>query len=357
MSAILKAIRAYDSAEKPVEFNFEALDACRIDLANPPPKPIAVFKLGGQQICTAGNITVVSAQAKRGKSAVVGAMIAAVACWEPGADMLADCFGFVAAASGGKAILLFDSEQSKHDSHNLIKRATNRVDLRDFPDNFRCYYLVEFSLRFRREALRAELARAARKCGGIHSVFIDGIADFCLDPNSTEEAFSLVEEIVQLATEYDCPIIVVLHENPARVGEAGKTRGHLGSQLERKAESNLRVEKDGNDVCTIFSDKCRSANIPKDKGARFIWSPIEERHISVSPEDSEEVSAQKRRERETEIRTIFGTQLTPMAWSDLMAKLESKLGIKGSSAERWIRESVGLGSLQKLPGKKGYLAA
>ena len=37
----------------------------------------------------------------------------------------------------------------------------------------------------------------------------------------------------QLAIEYDCVFMTVLHENPN--SDFGKTRGHLGSQLSRKA--------------------------------------------------------------------------------------------------------------------------
>ena len=59
-----------------------------------------------------------------------------------------------------------------------------------------------------------------------------------------------------IATEQNAVVVTVLHENPN--SEYGKTRGHLGSQLERKAESNLRLQKDNTTgVTTIFTEKSR----------------------------------------------------------------------------------------------------
>ena len=84
-----------------------------------------------------------------------------------------------------------------------------------------------------------------------HSVFIDGVADLCKSPNDDIEAFALVEHLAHLAIAYACPLILVLHENPSGL-ETGKTRGHLGSQLERKAESNLRIARDGKSGASIF---------------------------------------------------------------------------------------------------------
>jgi hypothetical protein len=87
--------------------------------------------------------------------------------------------------------------------------------------------------------------------------------------NDPDEAFAFIEEWQQLADKYQMVIVCVRHENPG--SETGKTRGHLGSQLERKAESNLRLLKE--DIVTvIYREKSRGAHIPKDKGPRFHWS-------------------------------------------------------------------------------------
>ena len=209
------------------------LDARRITFENPPPEPIPILKMAGKRISTAGNLTAISAQAKHGKSAAVGAMLAAI-FGEPedGGDFL----GFEAEPANGKAVVHFDTEQSPYDAWQIVARALKRAGISTTPSNFRAYRILDLTAENKLRALRTELARAAKECGGIHSIFIDGVADLTASVNDEIEAIALVQELVILAVQYSCPIICVIHENPAQPGFAGKTRGHLGSHIERKAE-------------------------------------------------------------------------------------------------------------------------
>ena len=112
---------------------------------------------------------------------------------------------------------------------------------------------------------------------------LDGGADLLIDPNDPAESFSFVDELHQLAIRYVTVILSIIHENPSG-GEIGKTRGHFGSQLERKAETNLRLQKDKDDgVTTIFAEKARHAHIPKALGPRFVWSEDEHMHVTAGP--------------------------------------------------------------------------
>ena len=275
--------------------DFTELDARRIHLEQPPPQPVPVFSLLSQQISTAGNLTVISAQAKGGKSAIVGAMIASIMAGPapeidediPDFESQHDLLGFTAASHEGRAVVLFDTEQSPYDAWNLVNRSAQRAGVSGMPVNFRGYSLADVSTDKRRAYLAAEMQRAHQECGGIHSVFIDGVADLCKSPNDDIEAFALVEHLAQLAIAYACPFILVLHENPSGL-ETGKTRGHLGSQLERKAESNLRIAKDGKSGASmIFSERCRHACISRDNALRFAWSTSDGMHMTVEAETKE----------------------------------------------------------------------
>jgi hypothetical protein len=113
--------------------------------------------------------------------------------------------------------------------------------------------------------------------GGIHSVLLDGAADFLKDVNSVEESFAAVERLHKLAIQYETTIVCVIHFNP----ETEKTRGHFGSQLARKAETNLQLSKDKNDVTTVHTSSSRHAHIAKTHGPRFKWSDSEQRHVSL----------------------------------------------------------------------------
>jgi hypothetical protein len=129
------------------------LDARRISLANKPPEPPLVFGLAGHKIATAGNLCVIAAQAKAGKTAAVGAMLARLFA-DPDGD--GDFLGFEAAPPGGKAVVLFDTEQSPFDAWRVMSRTMKRAGREHQPKNFRAYFLLNAQIQERRRALQAE---------------------------------------------------------------------------------------------------------------------------------------------------------------------------------------------------------
>jgi hypothetical protein len=341
--------------------DFTDLDARRIHLEQPPPQPVPVFSLLSQQISTAGNLTVISAQAKGGKSAIVGAMIASIMAadapkvddgddipdFEPEHDLL----GFTAAAHAGRAVVLFDTEQSPYDAWSLVHRSAQRAGVSGMPACFRGYSLADVSTEKRRAYLAAEMQRAQQECGGIHSVFIDGVADLCKSPNDDIEAFALVEHLAQLAIAHACPIILVLHENPSGF-ETGKTRGHLGSQLERKAESNLRIAKDGKSGASmIFSERCRHACISRENALRFAWSTQAGMHTTVEEETKESRTETARQNEQPECQAVFAGHVGQMPYSELKQRLIDVAHISESTAKRRIKHWLSIGLIK--PGSAG----
>ena len=324
------------------------LDSRRVVFETPPPKPVPILKLDGKRISTAGNLTAISAQAKHGKSAAVGAMLAAI-FGEPedGGDFL----GFEAEPANGKAVVHFDTEQSKYDAWQLVSRVLKRAGISRTPLNFRAYAVLDLTAENKLRALRTELARAAKECGGIHSIFIDGVADLAMSVNDEAEAIALVEELVILAVQYACPIICVIHENPAHPGFAGKTRGHLGSQIERKAESNLRVKKDGDEVSVIFSDgKQRGPAIPEATAPRFRYCEQAGMHISAENARGAKAEAAREEMRE-EVREIFNTPeaIAGLSWTDVHKRIEAIHGIKRTGAEKRFDKLKAAGLIKKNP--------
>ncbi len=338
--------------------DFTDLDARRIHLEQPPPQPVPVFSLLSQQISTAGNLTVISAQAKGGKSAVVGAMIASILAadspkaeddddeipdWEPEQDLL----GFTAAAHAGRAVVLFDTEQSPYDAWSLVQRSAQRAGVSAMPGCFRGYSLADVSTERRRAFLAAEMQRAQQECGGIHSVFIDGVADLCKSPNDDIEAFALVEHLAQLAIAHACPIILVLHENPSGL-ETGKTRGHLGSQLERNAESNLRIAKEGKSGASmLFSERCRHACISRDDALRFAWSTPDGMHMTVEPETKESKAETARQTEGMECQAVFAGHLGQMPYSELKQRIMTQIHVAEPTAKRRIKLWLSIGLIKQ----------
>lgn len=338
---------------RPSRLSLADLDARRIKLESPPTKPVPVLTLQGQQVCTAGNLTVLSAQVKSGKSAAVGAIIAATLAADTDNEE-ADTFGFVGSPTGGKAVIHFDTEQSPYDAWQLIRRACNRAGVKTLPTNYRAYSLCDIPTEKRRAFLAEEMERASVECGGIHLVTIDGIADLVRDPNDIPEAFGLVEKIFQLAVQYACPIISVLHENPSTTG-GSKTRGHLGSELERKAESNLRLVKAG-EVTTIFSEKCRSASLPQSQGAKFKWCDHAGMHVTVEADTVDSRRDRKRVEEAEPCNEAFEGTVGSISHGTLRGRVESICGVKSRTAEKRIAEWVAIGLIKK-GSEKGYVKA
>lgn len=275
----------------------DALTARAFDPLNPPPEPAPVFTLGDATVATPGNLFAIQAKAKVGKSAVVGAIIAA------SMDAVGDCLGFGAQNTKGYAVIHFDTEQSPWDHHQGMMRALKRAYRSDAPKWFRSYRVADLPLKQRREYVRLEMERGVTACGGLYCVILDGLGDLCSDPNDTEESLALIDELHQLAIQFNTVIVCVLHENPG--SEIGKTRGHLGSQLERKAETNLRLEKDGDGVTVMFSERARSAFISKEKGPRFAWNDEEKMHTltdaAFTPADRKKKDENAKRKNSAEV--------------------------------------------------------
>jgi hypothetical protein len=314
------------------------LDARRFDFLNPPPPTVPIYTLRDMAIATAGNLTAAQAPVKAGKTALGGAMIGAAMNPEASVDMT---LGIRSPGADGKAIIHFDCEQSPDDHHAVICNALRRAGLGKPPDNLRSYCLTDVRTAYRRAALHAELRRA----GDVFAVFLDGVADLTFSVNDEAEATLLVEELHGLAIEYRCAIICVLHENPG--SDIGKTRGHLGSQLERKQFAGLRMAKDADEITTLWTDRSRKASIPKSQGIRFAYDKEAGLHLPV--ESANDVrSAAAKDELVAFTAAIFqGVPKNGLPWNELVNRIKTTAGISVGGARKRMEKMHAAGIIQK----------
>ena len=293
----------------------------------PPIRPI--YELGGVIISTPGNLTAITAQAKVGKSALVSALTAsAMTPPESGADTLT-AVGYNAE---GKALLYFDTEQSPDDFWHAVNRARRRAKLEAVPIWLQAFTVADLPAQIARKAVAVAMADAAWQFGGIHSVIIDGVADLVLDVNDAEECNGIVAELHSQAIRYDTAILAVIHKNPG----SDKVRGHLGSQIERKAETNLSLERDG-DVTVVWSSKQRRAPIDRETGPRFRWDDEERMHVTA-----ENIS--RPAAKVVELLDLAESVLTPgqrATWKELLEALQAARSTPDrtpvrTTVERWI---------------------
>ena len=240
----------------------------RFDPDAPPPRDQVCLTIGGIPIGARGNITVPQGKSKVGKSCVIAAIIGAA---HRGAySTMGDTFQIEWVNDANGAIIHLDTEQSRADWHELVRRAISRSGLHDVSSRLVSLPLVMFARSERLEILRQTLQYENERLGSVDLVVIDGIADLCCSPNDEAESLELVSQIMALAQNYNVVVVCVLHENPG--SDIGKTRGHLGSELNRKAFANLRIDKDAEThVSTIYGTDMRKRGIPKEQGFCFAW--------------------------------------------------------------------------------------
>ena len=282
-----------DLIARAYELNFNADDV-------PPEDESCMFIGDNHAIAARGNLTGIQGKQKVGKSAVVSAILGAAIRGNYAAQ--GDVFQFNWHGDSSGAIIHFDTEQSPCDWHGSVSRAKRRSGLSIDENRLFSIPAVTFTRSERMGILEGVLKRESDRLGRIDTVLIDGIADLAKAPNDETESLELISKIHSLSHTYDCPIFVVLHENPG--SENGKTRGHLGSELSRKAFANIRVDKDSETlVSTIYGTDMRKAELPKGLGFCFAYDndsgmhTYKGRHANCKTLERDEKRAIKAREQ------------------------------------------------------------
>jgi hypothetical protein len=241
--------------------------AARFSPDNVPPADEVCMSIGKIPIAARGNLTVIQGKSKVGKSALVSAVLAA----GHRADYQAhgDTLQIEWQGEGTGAILHLDTEQSPADWHGLVTRSLGRSGRHEVGNRIVSLPLVMFARSERLKILEMALERERAEQGSVDLVILDGIADLCTSPNDEAESLELVSRVHALCQEFACPVFCIIHENPGT--DQSKTRGHLGSELNRKAFANIRVDKDAEGVSTIYGVEMRKRDIPKEQGFCFAW--------------------------------------------------------------------------------------
>jgi len=318
------------------------LEAARLN-PDVEPAPLSIrFTVAEIPIATPGNLVAVCAQAKAGKSAFIGACIGATFTASRNADFL----GVLGHNAGDFAVVHVDTEQAPSDHWGIIQTAKRRAGIERTPAWLHSYATAGWSAKERRAALPQMLRIAKNKHGGIHAVFLDGVADFINDPNAGDEVFPFVDEIRGLSVEFDCPIFVVLHLNPG----TEKGRGHLGSQLERRAETNLVLDKDAESGRTVvFSTKQRRAPILKADGPAFRWDDGNQMHVSVESVRAERDEAERDALHELAADCYADLAVPRMRYNPLVLAIEKTAKCKERTAQEKVKRMKKLGVIREVP--------
>ena len=200
--------------------------------------PPDVIKIGECTIGTLGNFSASTGKSKSKKTFNVCAIVAS-------AVLNGKVLNYESHFPEGKRrILYFDTEQSEDYCQKIIWRI-NRLcgfpDTQDI-DSIDFSHLRELGTLDRRTFIEMALATRHQDVG---LVIIDGLRDLLFDINSSTEAAEVIGLLMRWTSQYRIHIHTVLHQNKGD----DNVRGHIGTELNHKAESILQIvrsKKDGN---------------------------------------------------------------------------------------------------------------
>jgi hypothetical protein len=158
---------------------------------------------------------------------------------------------------GNKHFIHFDTEQGDWHSQRVFKRIQwmNKGLKLDF---YHTFALRKVGYQSRIDFIEYYLERMKEEGKEIGLIVIDGIADLVSDANNLEESNLIVQKVMAWTTIYNCHIVTVIHSNFG----SDKPTGHLGSFLEKKAETQIQLERDENKFGCITVSCKRSRNTP-----------------------------------------------------------------------------------------------
>ena len=201
-----------------------------------------LFRLFGRPCFPRRELVAITGKAKSGKTFVTSMLMACcvtqkVMAFERHTD-LADLTDFKPLR-----VLWYDTEQSDESTQDILKNRVFRM-VTPAPDLFsqRSSELFDvFNVRAVEWKERRSLLKEAVERYGPDLVIVDGIRDLVNDINDGVLAQEVMEELLHLATQKNCCIVCVLHQNKG--SEDHNLRGWIGTELMNKAFEVYACEK------------------------------------------------------------------------------------------------------------------
>ena len=212
----------------------EAFDRSLVRITDKFLEPPIMIKICSSDsvIGTLGNFSASTGKAKSKKTFNVISLIASALS---GKQILQYKVDMPANRSG---VLYIDTEQGKYHCHRLLSRVYRLIDypMTEVHTDLNFIALREYPTKERIDIIEYALYKHV---GTIALVVIDGIRDLVFDINNATEATEITGKLMKWSEELNVHIHVVLHLNKGD----DNTRGHLGTEINNKAETVLQISK------------------------------------------------------------------------------------------------------------------
>ena len=307
------------------------LKSCEIDYDHPPLAAVSIITAGDVPLGTEENILCITGGEGTGKSNYTAALVAgAIQEKETDTDLLGVR---VEPNRKGRAVLLYDTEQSEQQLYKNTGRLLRRAGRERMPEFLHVYCLTGMSRGERLTAIMQSMDKYHYLHGGIHLVVIDGVADLIRCANDEGESVALIDEIYRLAGIYRTCIAAVVHFIPNGL----KLRGHLGSELQRKSAAILSVEKDENpEISVVKALKVRDGSPLDVPLMQFKWDKQAGMPMYVGEKPRAEKEKRKEKELAEMAREAF-TRQEKYGYIELCELIQEMLEVKERTAKGYIR--------------------
>jgi predicted ATP-dependent serine protease len=225
-----------------------------------------------------------------------------------------------------------DTESSDYDYYKVLERMKRQMNVSELPSTFDSFLFREDS--HTDIVLMIELYLKQHPDCSI--LVIDGILDLIADFNNVEQSFHLIQWLKKITKVYNILIFIVLHLGK----KEGNTLGHIGSYLDRKSQSVLKIEK---------NKQQRTIDLT----AQFLRSADDIDTISIMHNGYEWIQTTHKTDLQEPIWTKDKIELIdriikePIEFKELIHDLSIVIGKSESTAKKILREWISSGAVVK----------
>ena len=322
-----------ESLEKMYSHTLMLMKSCEMNYNNPPVASKTVVSVNNVPLGTYDNLLCITGGEGTGKSHFVSAIIAGTLKENSYSDEI-DTLGLeISQNYKNKSILHYDTEQSEYQLYKNICKTMKRAEISQIPEIYHIFHLAPLSRKERLQLIKDSMDLYYHKHGGIHLVVIDGIADLIRSVNDETESIAIVDELYRIAGIYNTCIICVLHFVPNGI----KLRGHIGSELQRKAAAIISIEKDTNpENSVVKAIKVRDGSPLDVPLLLFTWDKTKDMHVYAGEKSNAEKEKRKKAELRDVANEIFKTR-SKINYSELTQLLMNLFDVKERTARSYIK--------------------
>lgn len=308
----------------------EMCDACALDPAKDYGMPRYLFTQKGIGFGPLGDIQMIKAPQKNGKTFLFALMM--------GALLRGEYCGLRCEVENPK-ILYIDTEQHPRNTQLVFRRVCKigGIDGRLRHDNLKAYH---FRGHNPDEIYKAVCYLIEKEKPTV--VMLDGVRDLVHDFNDSQESTNMVTSLMKIALENDCSIWSILHVNPG----TDKARGHLGTEMQNKVSDVLTCLKDKTLDGAVFTVEQTDARNRDIQSFSFIIQDVDDDHngIIAVPVSSPMSIKAKTQADETLARALNGG---PLRYTDLVDKVKEIAQTSAATAKRRIGDAIEAGIIYK----------